>query len=503
MIDPLVDSSLLGLGSLGRVCWIVAWQSTLWLTIGLVAGRIWRRRAGRAHALLLLTTFAAIVTPAPTLFVSRMQWGALPGRVGVQPAVVGNESDTVVDARPVTAQTAPTTARVDAAMEGPSQTPEIPLGGGRQLDPVRPSTKFHGSASPSKAITPVPAWRPWILRSLQATVAVWIAASALLTVRLFGSLAAAARMVRQSKSHTDHQLLIALREAANALGVGSSPQLQISTAIRSPMIWCWGMSPAVLLPESDVGQSRILWRSIFCHELAHLVRHDHWSALWAEVVVVLIPWQPLSWRARRRLAFLREQACDDWVLSSSSVAAADYAESLLQLVAQRSPVHALAAVSSNESLRKRLEHVLGGVRVAPRVGSRWLSVASLFALCGMAGIAFAQQGKPLQPEARELASAPPTGKGCRLAIPPVGRQSHHGSRAPRKRDDNRSWHRPAARRKASGRSEGPGAATVMVTAPWAADCDGSNWGGRLFRDSSPETAVRWPWHHLCHDRGSR
>jgi beta-lactamase regulating signal transducer with metallopeptidase domain len=406
VIDSLIDSSLSGLGSLASVCWIVAWQSTLWLTIGLVAGGIWRRRAGRAHSLLLLATFAAIVTPALTLFVSRMQWGGLPGRAGVQQAVVGNESDTVVDARSVTVQTARATDRVDTEFDGSAEMRQVRSSGGGQRNPEPRSIRHDRPASASSSTPAVAEWRTSIIRGVQLTVAVWLATSILLATRLIGSLAAAARMVRQSKSHTDYQLLIALREAANALGVGSSPRLQVSTAVRSPMIWCWGMSPAVLLPESDVGQPKILWRSIFCHELAHLVRHDHWSALWAELVVVLVPWQPLAWRARRRLAFLREQACDDWVLFSSSVAATDYAESLLQLVAQGSPVHALAAVSSNESLKRRLEHVLGGLRVAPRVGLRWIIVTGLLALCAIAGIGFAQQGKPLQTAIHESANAP-------------------------------------------------------------------------------------------------
>jgi beta-lactamase regulating signal transducer with metallopeptidase domain len=404
MIDPLMNSALSGLGSVGGLCWIVAWQSTLWLTLGLVAAGIWRRQAGRAHSLLLIATFAAIMTPALTLFVSRMQWGRLPGPAVVQQAALGNGSDEFIAAQPVPGQPAQVAERVDAEIERSEQTREVR--GGRQLNSERPSTKLDLSASASKPTPAVAAYRPWILRSMQASVAVWIATSIVLLVRLIGSLAAAARLVRQSKPQTDHQMLISLYEAAHVLGVGSSPRLHVSPAIRGPVIWCWGMRPTVLVPESDVGKPKILWRSIFCHELAHLVRHDHWSALWAELVIVLVPWQPLAWRARRRLAFLREQGCDDWVLSSSCVAATDYAESLLQLVAQSFPVHALAAVSSNESLKRRLEHVLGGVRVAPRVGLLWITVASLLALCAITGISFAQQGKPPQTAVRKSASAP-------------------------------------------------------------------------------------------------
>ena len=39
MIDRLMDF-VSAWGSIGRLCWIVAWQSTLWLVLGLVAARI-------------------------------------------------------------------------------------------------------------------------------------------------------------------------------------------------------------------------------------------------------------------------------------------------------------------------------------------------------------------------------------------------------------------------------------------------------------------------------
>ena len=86
------------------------------------------------------------------------------------------------------------------------------------------------------------------------------------------------------------------------------------------MIWCWGTRPAAIVPESAAQSGGVNWRSVFCHELAHLVRRDHWSALWAEVLVIALPWQPLAWRSRRRLAFLREQSCDDWVLAAGGEA---------------------------------------------------------------------------------------------------------------------------------------------------------------------------------------
>ena len=60
-------------------------------------------------------------------------------------------------------------------------------------------------------------------------------------------------------------------------------------------------------------------------------RRDHLSALAGELLVCILPWNPLAWWSRSRLAELAELACDDWVLASG-LPAADYAESLLGLI---------------------------------------------------------------------------------------------------------------------------------------------------------------------------
>src|SRR6202035_1792004 len=78
MIDHLIATSLTPKSWPGGLAWTLVWQSTVWLAIGLLAGRIWRRRAGRAHLLLVLATCAAVISPLLTATVRRMEWGVLP-----------------------------------------------------------------------------------------------------------------------------------------------------------------------------------------------------------------------------------------------------------------------------------------------------------------------------------------------------------------------------------------------------------------------------------------
>jgi beta-lactamase regulating signal transducer with metallopeptidase domain len=101
-----------------------------------------------------------------------------------------------------------------------------------------------------------------------------------------------------------------------------------------------------LIPESALEPSRPLdWEGILCHELAHWRRRDHLAAFLAEILVCVLPWNPLAWWAKTRLSQLAELACDDWVLASGSEGT-DYAASLLELVPQRGPSLALTCPAS-------------------------------------------------------------------------------------------------------------------------------------------------------------
>jgi beta-lactamase regulating signal transducer with metallopeptidase domain/protocatechuate 3,4-dioxygenase beta subunit len=389
MADDLIRLSATTPNWLGGLAWALVWQSTLWLAIGLLAGRVWRRRAGRAHLLLILATSAAVVSPLLTATVRRLEWGVLPPT-----PIVASDAPNLKDAPRMLPQEPVVSTPVDLPIDvhknsGPDQPASWPV------PPAVPTpvATIETAESASQPETLRQPWRPQVARLLPLVLAgLWLAASFLLAIRLAISLLAGRRIAREARETATPQLSAALREAADGLSLATAPHLRVSARVLCPMIWCWGSRAVVLVPVSAPDQAGILWRSVFCHELAHLVRRDHWSALWAELVVILLPWQPLGWWCRRRLGYLREQACDDWVLSAGG-AATDYAESLLQFVPQKLPSHALAAVTSRKSLKRRLEHVLAGVRIAPKVGNRWIVASSLLALAAIAGVGFAQQGK--------------------------------------------------------------------------------------------------------------
>jgi beta-lactamase regulating signal transducer with metallopeptidase domain len=373
----------------------LAWQSTLWLALGLTASRVLRRHAARGHLVLVLMSTAAILSPVSTLAVQHMDWGLLPAR---QSAADISATSLPATTLPLVEQSHLSGAQKALPLpERTSQAHVSNISASQKYAASESSSSANGFGSSARFDKYVPA----------ALGVCWFIASFVLTARLAVSLRSGHGIARAARVETSPAMLTSLRETASALGLRSAPDLRVSAKAQCPMIWCWGSRPLLLVPESADQSGGVNWRSVFCHELAHLVRRDHWSALSAEVLVITVPWQPLAWLSRRRLAFLREQACDDWVLAAGGKAI-EYAESLVNLVPQRSLAFALPALRSGESLEHRLSHILRGVRVKPTVGQRWFAMACLVLSAAMAGIALAQEQTATAPgkvERREPATA--------------------------------------------------------------------------------------------------
>ncbi len=138
------------------------------------------------------------------------------------------------------------------------------------------------------------------------------------------------------------------------------------------------------------------------------MRNDHWSGLFAEVLVVLLPWNPLAWWARHRLAELSELACDDWALAAG-VAADDYAESLLGLTPQRRTALAPSAVSSRRGLIGRIQLILADRRIVPTVGWAWGLASAAVVSLAVTAVALAQ-ARPAMKETQSQDAPPSTRK---------------------------------------------------------------------------------------------
>jgi len=197
--------------------------------------------------------------------------------------------------------------------------------------PDRP-TIGRSSDAPTPIETPPETARPTAARFdwTRAIVPAWLAISSVLLLRLTVQFLLGRRLARRSEAVDDAQLLHLLEVAKSRLGFRAEVRIRASARVRSPIIWCWGRRAVLLVPSEFRSSAGLDWPSILCHELAHAARRDHVSRLLAELMVCLLPWQPLAWWARQRLAALSEEACDDWVIACGQQATG-YARTLLGL----------------------------------------------------------------------------------------------------------------------------------------------------------------------------
>lgn len=216
----------------------------------------------------------------------------------------------------------------------------------------------------------------------------WAILSGIMVLRLVRLLIRARQFVAKRQPSEAPALRHALSKAASRLGLRTSPELCVSS-VGCPVVWCWGRHPVVFVgPDTEERLASRDWTAVFCHELAHWMRRDHLAAAVSEFLVVLLPWNPLAWWAKRRLGQLAERACDDWVLNCGHVATA-YAESLVTLSARGSLSPGIAIVRGRRKLEERLRRILRDRFSRPEAGRTWTAIAfgGVFALTAVIALA--------------------------------------------------------------------------------------------------------------------
>ncbi len=309
------------------------WQSSAWLLAGLAAGPLLRHRPARAHTVMLLCVIAAALTPMLSAAVRLSGLGLL--------ASV-NRSVGVAD--------------LAARLAGDDGVPLVP-----------------------SALT----WAHLL-------AAAWLVLTTLAILRLADSVRRGRRLLAEATPIADGPLAGVARRAAARLGLRSTPLLYESAAVRCPVVWCWGDRPRLILPAGDHGRVGF---GVLCHELAHSRRRDHLASLAGELVLCVLPWNPLTWLAVRRMRDLCEQSCDAWAITAGQ-SPATYAEALLAMVPHRTPALAPAALGGRRSVAGRIRLILGSRPTDPSTGLRWMVPVGLAAMLLTAGISLAQRRPP-------------------------------------------------------------------------------------------------------------
>ena len=335
--------------------WIFIWQSTLFAVVGLMGGFIFRRRPARAFQVLFLTIIAAVFLPVMSIMVKHFELG-----------IFTKEPVKIIQETPIN-----------------SITPDYKIPTTVTSSDVQNEVRTRGAeltlAKTDSRQVKIP-WRTIVVYG-------WMAATLILLGRLSVAFIGGIFLLRRSQSNSCEQIRRAADSARERLGIAKGLQVRSNGKVHSPVIWCWKSSPILLVPEKPA--NGIDWVGVICHEFAHLRRRDHISGLIAELVMCILPWNPLLWWSKRHLVRLSEQACDDWVLAGGQ-SCEDYAQSLLNFRPQRQAAFVPAVVSSRKSLSGRVRRILKDNCVNPRTGVTWAIVASAVAVCLTVGIAFAQ-----------------------------------------------------------------------------------------------------------------
>ena len=350
------------------------WQSTAFVLAGLLASYILRRNPARAHQALLTAVVAALLAPAFSQLVRHYGLGLLAGSptaVAAPAAEAYPIDDDITIPQPIISNFYRTVAAADDYPRNHEFTASSPIS-------VRPSGI---------------AWRTFLAWA-------WIAVSAALLFRLVVTFALGLRLLRRSTALGSPRILQAAQIAGEKLALNTHIDLRCSADIHSPVIWCWTARPVLLVPAEARRQNGSTdWVGLFCHELAHFKRLDHFTGLVANFIVSLFPWHPLLWWAKQRLAELSEQACDDWVLAAGQ-SGPEYAESLLGFWPVSQPALLQGLRGPKGDLKMRIHRIVKDTCSNPRIGPRWTLLVCIIGVCLAIGMAFAQ-ARPADAEGEE------------------------------------------------------------------------------------------------------
>ena len=187
----------------------------------------------------------------------------------------------------------------------------------------------------------------------------------------------------------------------------------------TPLLWGW-RRPIVAIPRQLVDEFRPeQLRSVLAHELAHLVRRDHWANVFVCLVKTLLWWNPVVWWADRELRVAQEMCCDAIAIERCSVNRSTYAATLLKTLDFLQPPVASSRLAlgmgSRGTILRRFEMI--GERGLTYRTSRW-TILGLFVV-GAALTCIPVRGQEEEPPAKPAPSASEADAAVATAETPI------------------------------------------------------------------------------------
>ena len=332
-------------------------------TLAIVVARAARGRPAPLRYGLLLAALVVLGIVPAVAAVSRLGgWGA----VRVSPVTVD---------RPLT----PRSFAVTAAVPRPASVPAVAL----STEAQRPDRVAEPAMVPMRA--------PTFREAASCLLWVWIGGFVGCVAFVIRDLVRLQRL-RQSLVPCPSEAADGLlREAARSVGLRRPPRLCESVAVPVPVV-IGPARPVVVLPA---GMATTLAReklsAVLLHEAAHVAHGDLWVGLLQHAVAAVFWWCPPVHRLNRRLAEVREEICDDYVVTAQGDGF-QLAEVLVEMAAglrdkRRLAIGTLGAIDEKPALEGRVERLVDSSRRAlpmTRMNRTAVAAAGAFGLVALA-----------------------------------------------------------------------------------------------------------------------
>jgi beta-lactamase regulating signal transducer with metallopeptidase domain len=205
----------------------------------------------------------------------------------------------------------------------------------RQPPPVRslPSAESTEAATAPQA---APFWAPLSELSWRGCLLIaWLVIVLGQVVRLLGQRLRLARLLKRAVP-VEGELAELVTELGQQIGLRRTPSV-VAVAGDCPLFVCGFWRSRLVLPSRLMASLGLAERrQVILHELAHIKRHD---LLWGwpvEIARILYFFHPLVYWVAYQLRLERELACDQLAMARSGHTAADYAQTLVQVVSHAS-----------------------------------------------------------------------------------------------------------------------------------------------------------------------
>lgn len=183
----------------------------------------------------------------------------------------------------------------------------------------------------------------------------------------------------------------------DTLHLARRPRVREVSQLDGPAVF--GITrPTICLPVGAVDQlSPEQLQLVLSHEVAHIVRRDHWLSVLAKIVRTLHWYNPLAWYVQSRIHDTMEQAADAMALRNASPRRRIlYGRLLLEYASTGSRFVGLAFPGAGTHLKRRIQRL-----DQLRAGRHWLSkycgvvLILTMAACGLTNPPAASQLPPL------------------------------------------------------------------------------------------------------------